>query len=156
MTLSHAPAAPIRALIVIDPHTFKTDDSAIVSNINRLLTEPWNFVVLTSDRSEPWHPDLQCAVADQEEFRIYKDRRLRMPCFSAFDGVGVCDVTLEMMLKGHGVTDVTICGLCHEIGIDSTARDAAKLGFRTTVVKEACRFYIGMVAPLTDKGVTLL
>jgi nicotinamidase-related amidase len=158
MTLSHAPAAPIRALIVIDPHTFKTDDSAIVANINRLLAERWDYVVFTSDRNEPWHPDLrQCVVADQKEFRIYKDRRLQMPCFSAFDGVGGCDndVTLEMMLKGHGVMDVTICGLCHEIGIQTTAQDAAKLGFRTTVVQKACRLYASAAELLEARGVTL-
>jgi len=91
-----------------------------------------------------------------KEIRIYKDQRhdgVRMPCFSAFDGVGVNGVTLEEQLKARGVTEVWICGLCHEIGIQSTAQDAVALGFRTLVVHEACRIYVGTIATLKAKGV---
>jgi len=79
-----------------------------------------------------------------------------MPCFSAFDGVGVLGVTLEMALKLHGVTELWICGLCHEIGIQSTAQDAAELGIKTVVDSRACRAHVGMIQTLREKGVTVI
>ena len=91
-----------------------------------------------------------------KEIRIYKDRRhdgVGMPCFSAFEGVGVDDAPLVEQLKTRDITEVWICGLCHEIGIQSTAQDAVALGFRTKVVYAATRVYIGAAEMFATKGV---
>lgn len=42
-------------------------------------------------------------------------------------------------LKAQGVTDVAVCGLATDYCVKATAIDAAELGFRTTLVEEACR-----------------
>jgi nicotinamidase-related amidase len=90
-----------------------------------------------------------------KEIHISKYHRhdgVRRPCFSAFDGVGD-EGKLEDQLKERGVTEIWICGLSHEISIQSTAQDAVKLGFHTTVLYEASRCHSGTIATLTAKGV---
>lgn len=42
-------------------------------------------------------------------------------------------------LKERGVTDVTVCGLATDYCIKFTALDSVMLGFRTSVVVDACR-----------------
>jgi nicotinamidase/pyrazinamidase len=42
-------------------------------------------------------------------------------------------------LKAQGVTDVVITGLATDYCVKFTALDALQLGFRTTVVRDACR-----------------
>jgi nicotinamidase/pyrazinamidase len=42
-------------------------------------------------------------------------------------------------LKAKGVTEVQICGLATDYCVKATAIDAAQLGFRTVLVKDACR-----------------
>jgi nicotinamidase/pyrazinamidase len=42
-------------------------------------------------------------------------------------------------LKERGVTDVTIAGLATDYCVKYTALDAVMLGFKTTVVVDACR-----------------
>jgi nicotinamidase/pyrazinamidase len=42
-------------------------------------------------------------------------------------------------LRAQGVTDVFICGLATDYCVKFTALDALRLGFRTTVVADACR-----------------
>jgi len=42
-------------------------------------------------------------------------------------------------LKTKGVTEVLICGLATDYCVKATAIDAAHLGFRTTLIEDACR-----------------
>jgi nicotinamidase/pyrazinamidase len=42
-------------------------------------------------------------------------------------------------LRAQGVTDVFICGLATDYCVKFSALDALRLGFRTTVVEDACR-----------------
>lgn len=42
-------------------------------------------------------------------------------------------------LRAQGVTDIFICGLATDYCVKFTALDALRLGFRTTVVEDACR-----------------
>lgn len=46
---------------------------------------------------------------------------------------------LEDRLRGRGVTDVYICGLATDYCVLWSVRDALSLGFRTHVVRDACR-----------------
>ena len=42
-------------------------------------------------------------------------------------------------LRAQGVSDVAVCGLATEYCVKFTALDAVQLGFKTSVVEEACR-----------------
>jgi nicotinamidase/pyrazinamidase len=42
-------------------------------------------------------------------------------------------------LRAQGVTDIFICGLATDYCVKFTALDALQLGFRTTVIADACR-----------------
>ena len=42
-------------------------------------------------------------------------------------------------LKAQGVTDVFVCGLATDYCVKATAIDAAELGFKTTLIEDACR-----------------
>jgi len=42
-------------------------------------------------------------------------------------------------LRTQGVTAVTVCGLATDYCVKATAIDAAQLGFRTTLARDACR-----------------
>ncbi len=46
---------------------------------------------------------------------------------------------LEPLLRERGVIRVVVCGLATDYCVNATALDAARLGFRTAVVADACR-----------------
>jgi nicotinamidase/pyrazinamidase len=46
---------------------------------------------------------------------------------------------LEEYLRAEGVTDVYVCGLTTDYCVKATALDAARLGFRTWLVRDAVR-----------------
>lgn len=52
---------------------------------------------------------------------------------SAFHGTD-----LELVLRCRGVTTVLLTGVATNIAVESTARDAVSLGFRTILVSDAC------------------
>jgi len=45
---------------------------------------------------------------------------------------------IDYVLRNLGITDLVVCGVVTNQCIDSTVRDAADLGYRVTVVKDAC------------------
>lgn len=56
-----------------------------------------------------------------------------------FDNDGQHATGLEAYLKEKGITEVAIVGLATDYCVQATALDAAKLGFKTTVLLEGCR-----------------
>jgi nicotinamidase-related amidase len=52
---------------------------------------------------------------------------------SAFQGT-----ELELMLRGRGVANVLLAGVATNIAVESTARDAVGLGYRTSIVADVC------------------
>jgi nicotinamidase/pyrazinamidase len=46
---------------------------------------------------------------------------------------------LEGLLRDHGVTQVTVCGLATDYCVRATALDAVRLGFTTSVLEDAVR-----------------
>lgn len=58
--------------------------------------------------------------------------------YSGFEGVDLDleAVPLERFLRDHAVTDVDVCGIATDYCVNATARDAARLGFETTVLLE--------------------
>jgi nicotinamidase/pyrazinamidase len=60
--------------------------------------------------------------------------------YSAFrDNGGESTTGLLAWLSKRRITDVYVCGLTTEYCVKHTALDAARLGFRTLVVEDACR-----------------
>jgi nicotinamidase/pyrazinamidase len=56
-----------------------------------------------------------------------------------FDNEHKLSTGLGEYLRAQGVTDVFICGLATDYCVKFTALDALRLGFRTSVVADACR-----------------
>ncbi|MFL6230507.1 MAG: bifunctional nicotinamidase/pyrazinamidase [Pyrinomonadaceae bacterium] len=56
-----------------------------------------------------------------------------------FDNEHKLSTGLGDYLRANGVTDVFICGLATDYCVKFTALDALRLGFRTTVIRDACR-----------------
>ncbi|HET7515979.1 MAG TPA: cysteine hydrolase family protein [Gaiella sp.] len=48
------------------------------------------------------------------------------------------DTTLEQELRARGVDHVVVCGMMTSMCVDATVRAAVDLGFRATVVHDAC------------------
>ena len=64
------------------------------------------------------------------------------------------------MLEADGVTDIFVCGLVLDICVKSTALHGAEMGFRTTVIEDACKpLFQEAVEPtkaqLAEAGVTV-
>jgi len=71
---------------------------------------------------------------------IQKGADPELDSYSGFFSNGHRKATeLETYLKTCGVTDVHIAGLATDYCVKATALDAAKLGFRTHLVEDACR-----------------
>jgi nicotinamidase-related amidase len=48
------------------------------------------------------------------------------------------DTTLEQELRARGVDHVVVCGMMTSMCVDATVRAAVDLGFRATIVHDAC------------------
>ncbi len=71
---------------------------------------------------------------------VRKGTDRRIDSYSGFFDNGHRRATeLEAYLRAQGVEQVFICGLATDYCVKFTALDAAELGFRTTVVEDACR-----------------
>lgn len=70
-----------------------------------------------------------------------------MDAYSGFFDVKGGKTELDSILKKAGITDVYVCGLALDYGVNHTASDAVKLGYKTHVILDACRG----VAPESSK-----
>jgi nicotinamidase/pyrazinamidase len=132
--------------------------AAAVSRIDKLLNSDhgYTYVVATRDHhinpgthfsDEPdfvdsWPP--HCVVGspgaefhDELTFRdfatvIYKGHY--EPAYSAFEGVTDDGETLSAWLHARGVDQVDVCGIATDYCVHATALDAAREGFKTTVL----------------------
>lgn len=55
--------------------------------------------------------------------------------YSAFEGATVTGVTILSYLRSLDIENVDVVGLAYDYCVKATALDAAKLGFKTTVIK---------------------
>jgi nicotinamidase/pyrazinamidase len=85
---------------------------------------------------------------------VYKGFNSKKEAYSAFAGrcnlPGIVGLSLADSLKNRGVMAVTICGLATDYCVKATAIDAAKNGFKTTVIMAACR---GVAADTTAAAI---
>lgn len=72
---------------------------------------------------------------------IQKGRKQGTDSYSGFGSAdGQQEVTpLLQVLSDHGITTVVVVGLAYDYCVAYTVKDACKRGFRTCVVKSACR-----------------
>lgn len=84
-----------------------------------------------------FHPDLATNPAD---LVIRKGFRAAIDSYSAFfENDHLTPTGLEGYLRARGVTALTLVGLATDFCVAYSALDAARLGFRVTVLEGACR-----------------
>ncbi|CAK9009074.1 Nicotinamidase (Nicotinamide deamidase) (NAMase) (Pyrazinamidase) (PZAase) [Durusdinium trenchii] len=84
----------------------------------------------------------------RDEFdHVYKGQKHNIDSYSAFfDNCKANDTGLTKQLEDAGVTDVYCCGLVFDICVKSSALHGAEMGFRVSVIEDACK-------PLNEKDV---
>lgn len=83
------------------------------------------------------HPDLR---TDPAHLIVRKGFRSGIDSYSAFfENDHTTATGLEGYLRDRGVTSVTLVGLATDYCVAYSALDAARLGFRVTVLEGACR-----------------
>jgi len=71
---------------------------------------------------------------------LRKGMNRALDSYSAFfENDHTTDTGLQHYLRGLGVRDVVVCGLATDYCVLSSAMDACRLGFRVTLVTDACR-----------------
>lgn len=112
--------------------------------------EPYSTVTMPYGRQILWpahciqgtdgaafHPDLRTNPAD---LVIRKGFRAEIDSYSAFfENDHTTPTGLDGYLRSRGVTAVTLTGLAFDFCVAYSALDAARLGFRVTVLESACR-----------------
>lgn len=84
-----------------------------------------------------FHPSLRTDPADMI---LRKGFRPEIDSYSAFfENDRTTPTGLEGYLRTRGVTDLTLVGLATDFCVAYSALDAARLGFRVTVLEGACR-----------------
>jgi nicotinamidase/pyrazinamidase len=84
-----------------------------------------------------FHPDLR---TDPAQMVIRKGFRPAIDSYSAFfENDKTTPTGLDGYLRARGITEVTFAGLALDFCVAYSALDAARLGFRATVLQGACR-----------------
>lgn len=98
-----------------------------------------------------FHPDLERNVNDVV---ILKGRDHDVECYSGFGNEEYNDPTsLKQVLDAMGIEEVFICGLATDYCVGSTALDAARLGYKTVIIADACK---GVAEETTEQMVLKL
>lgn len=97
----------------------------------------WPDHCIIGSRGAAFHEGLSTNPAD---LVIRKGFRREIDSYSAFfENDHVTPTGLDGYLKSRGVEAVTLVGLATDFCVNYSAVDAAKLGFRVTVVESLCR-----------------
>ena len=84
-----------------------------------------------------FHKDLR---TDRADLIVRKGYNRAIDSYSAFfENDHKTPTGLEGYLRTRGITDLTMAGLATDFCVHFSAVDAARLGFRTTVIESACR-----------------
>jgi len=98
----------------------------------------WPVHCVQDSEGASWHKDLQTLSSDAI---VRKGTKQAVDSYSGFgsqDKVGE-RTQLEPILRAAGITEVVVVGLAFDYCVAATAKDAAALGFRTTLVRGASR-----------------
>lgn len=97
----------------------------------------WPTHCVQGTKGADFHADLR---TDPAQLVIRKGFRPQIDSYSAFFENDHSTATgLDGYLRSRGVTDVTLVGLATDYCVAYSALDAARLGFRATVLEGACR-----------------
>lgn len=97
----------------------------------------WPVHCVAGSSGAEFHPQLRAAQLDAV---FPKGTDVSIDSYSGFFDNGQRKATgLGDYLHARGVTDVFVMGLATDYCVKATALDAARLGFRTTVVEDGCR-----------------
>jgi nicotinamidase/pyrazinamidase len=104
------------------------------------------------------HPEIADAVAGQSVVRIRKGEH--QAAYSGFDGADSEGRSLQQVLQDLRIDEVEVCGIAESHCVKATALDAARLGYRTTVLRDLTvpvTEELGAAArvEMTDAGVVL-
>lgn len=132
------------------------NEGLIPHNENCKQRSPFTQVTLKGDADRPEHTQTlypRHAVQNSEgaknhadlvvkdsDKKIYKGVRTNIDSYSAFfDNMKANDTGLTAVLERERVTDVYCCGLVFDICVMSSALHGAEMGFKTSVIEDACR-----------------
>ena len=97
----------------------------------------WPDHCLIGSNGASFHSDLKTDAAD---LIVRKGFRREIDSYSAFfENDQKTPTGLDGYLRNRGVAAVTLVGLATDYCVNYSAIDAAKLGFRVTVVQDLCR-----------------
>lgn len=97
----------------------------------------WPTHCVQGTKGAEFHNDLR---TDPAQLVIRKGFRPQIDSYSAFfENDRTTATGLEGYLKNRGVTSVTLVGLATDYCVAYSALDAARLGFKATVLEGACR-----------------
>lgn len=108
--------------------------------------DTWPVHCVAGTPGAEFHP----ALATDQVAAVFSKGR-ETAAYSGFEGVDLelDEVTLERFLRDHAVSEVDVCGIATDHCVNATARDAARLGFDTTVL-------VGLTAAVTPANTPAL
>jgi nicotinamidase-related amidase len=114
-----------------------TDGARSRSRLTFACTHPLTRVSMFCDAGAACHRLLETHDSDP---RIYKGTNPNIDSYSAFfDNCRANDTGLTELLTRHGITHVYCCGLVFDICVKSSALHGAEMGFKVSVIEDACR-----------------
>ena len=97
----------------------------------------WPDHCVQGTRGAELHPRLEVG---RIELVLRKGLRRMLDSYSAFfENDHATDTGLRFYLKGMRARDIFLCGLATDYCVLASALDARRLGFRVTLVRDACR-----------------
>ena len=97
------------------------------------FSDSWPVHCRVGTDGEAFHPNL-----DPQPFDAIFLKGEHEAAYSGFEGRTTGGVALADWLRGHGVTEVDVCGLTTDYCVRSTALDAVANGFATRVLARLC------------------
>jgi nicotinamidase/pyrazinamidase len=89
----------------------------------------WPAHCVAETAGAQFHPDLDTSRIEE----VFRKGR-NAAAYSGFEGANAAGTGLRAWLTERGVTDVDVVGIATDYCVYATAADAAKAGFRTTVL----------------------
>lgn len=97
----------------------------------------WPRHCVQGSKGAEFHPDLRVGAG---QMIIRKGFRSAVDSYSAFfENDKTTPTGLEGYLRSRGIQTLTVVGLAEDFCVAYSARDAARLGFRVSLLQSACR-----------------
>jgi nicotinamidase-related amidase len=138
------------------PYAAPARDGGVIARIGRLAHAARAAGLAVVYARLAFQPDYRDLVANSEQFaRVARDRRFTEGSHGAaiIDDLAPRDgdvvVThqrmsalvaspLDPLLRHRGIGELAICGIATNVSIEGSARSAVDLGYRVTVIDDAC------------------